>query len=162
MSDDRLDLLDYYELLQVSETGSADDIRHAFHEFARRFHPDAHAGDPEKQARASQIYRRGAEAYRILSSPEQRRRYDEQLRAGKLRYEEPSAYERPKPQPGGLEAKNMRARPFLQKALTAIAASDWKTAKLNLTLALNHEPESVPMREKLEEVTELERSAAKK
>lgn len=152
--DDPLDKLDYYDLLRVPETANADDVRRAFHDFAMRYHPDRYSGsDAEKQDRAAAIYRRGAEAYRVLTDVEQRRRYDEGLRKGALRYEEPpKSGSSVRPSSGVLEVKNLRARPFFQKALEQIKAGDLKQAKLNLTLALNHEPDNALLQAKLDEV----------
>lgn len=150
--DDPLDKLDYYTLLRIEDTANADDVQRAFHDFAMRYHPDRYAGsEAEKRGRAAAIYRRGAEAYRVLTDMEQRRRYDEGLRKGTLRYEEPTPGT-VRPPPGGLEVKTLRARPFLQKALEQIKTGDLKGAKLNLTLALNHEPDNAPLKAKLEEV----------
>jgi len=156
MSDDRLDHLDYYELLRVAPTASADDVRRAFHEFAMRYHPDRYAGAPaEKLERASQIYRRGAEAYRVLASPEQRARYDKLLATGRLRYEDPSASEEraSKRPPGTLEVKSLKARPFLQKALEAEKRGDLANAKLNFGMALQHEQDNAALKERLDAVT---------
>lgn len=152
--EDPLEKLDYYALLRVDESATADAVRRAFHEFAMRYHPDRYAAAPvEKQERAAAIYRRGAEAYRVLTDREQRRRYDEQLAKGQLRYEEPksSSGSRP-PASGVLEVKNLRARPFFQKALEQIKSGDFKGAKLNLALALNHEPENALLLAKMDEV----------
>lgn len=150
--EDPLDKLDYYELLRIEETANADDVRRAFHEFAMRYHPDRYAGaDEAKQERAAAIYRRGAEAYRVLTDVELRRKYDDGLKKGLLRYEEPKATTQ-RPGGGVLEVKNLRARPFFQKALEMIKAGDFKGAKLNLSLALNHEPDNDLLKQKLEEV----------
>lgn len=154
MSDDRLDNLDYYELLRLEPTATADEVRRAFHEFAMRFHPDRYAGaPPDKLERASQIYRRGAEAYRVLTSTEQRTRYDKLLAEGRLRYEDPSAAEEraAKKPPGVLDVKSLKARPFLQKALEAEKRGDLANAKLNFGMALQHEPDNAALKQRLEE-----------
>ncbi len=151
--EDPLEKLDYYELLRIDEGASADDVRRAFHDFAMRYHPDRYAGAPvEKQERAAAIYRRGAEGYRVLTDREQRRRYDEGLAKGTLRYEEPKSGATARPSSGVLDVKNLRARPFFQKALEQMKAGDLKGAKLNLALALNHEPDNALLLAKLEEV----------
>ena len=83
---DRLDLLDYYTLLDIPSDAAVTDVKKAFRKFARRYHPDRFAGgDADKLSRASQIYRRGSEAYQILTNPVSRRAYDRVLRMGKLR-----------------------------------------------------------------------------
>lgn len=140
MTQDRLDQLDYYTLLGVEPNATADAIRDAFHAFALKFHPDRHVdGPPEKVARAEQIFRRGAEAYRVLLDPETRRHYDDGLRRGKLRYDPDDEGEGP-PTTSRFEVRSPKARPFASKAQQAIRAEDWKTARLNLQIALTHEP----------------------
>lgn len=151
--EDPLDKLDYYALLRIDEGANADDVRRAFHDFAMRYHPDRHAGgDEEKVERAAAIYRRGAEAYRVLSDMEQRRRYDEQLAGGALRYEEPTATGLSRPPSGAIDVRTMRARPFVQRAMEQMKTGDFKGAKLNLALALNYEPENPTLLAKLDEV----------
>src|SRR4051812_39402733 len=99
-----------------------------------RYHPDRHAGaEDEKRERAASIYRRGAEGYRVLTDPEQRRRYDQGLASGKLRYDDTVSSGSTRPPAGPLDVKNLRARPFVQKALEMIKAGDLKGAKLNLS-----------------------------
>ncbi|MBX7195959.1 MAG: DnaJ domain-containing protein [Sandaracinaceae bacterium] len=155
MSDDRLDLLDYYELLRIEPTASGDDVRRAFHEFAMRYHPDRYTGAPaDKVERASQIYRRGAEAYRVLASPEQRKRYDQLIAAGTLRYVDPTATEEraAKRPEGTLDVRSIRARPFLQKALEAEKQGDLARAKLNFGMAMQHEPDNAALKQRYDEI----------
>ena len=151
MSRDRLELLDYYTLLSVSSDATADAIRDAFHAFALKFHPDRHVGGPpEKIARAEQIFRRGAEAYRVLLDPELRRRYERALEKGKLRLDDDEQEEGPTTSRLGI--KSPKARPFASKAQEAIRKQDWKTAKLNLQIALRHEPGNALLEARLAEV----------
>ncbi len=154
MADDPLDKLDYYDLLRIDPEANADQVRTAFHDFAMRYHPDRFVGaEDEKRERAAAIYRRGAEGYRVLTDPEQRKRYDAGLTEGRFRYAEPpSSPNSTRPAPGSVEVKTLRARPFVQKALQMIKAEDFKGAKLNLSLALNYEPENPQLLAKLEEV----------
>lgn len=151
---DRLDQLDYYTLLRIVPGASADAIREAFHAFALKYHPDRFAGAPEaKRERAAQIYRRGAEGYRVLMNAATRRSYDEGLGTGKLRA---VAQETSRPVPGSspaaLTVTSARARPFATKALQAFKSGDYKTAKLNLKLALGHEPDNALLKARLADV----------
>lgn len=151
MSDDRLEKLDYYTLLGVESFASVDEIRQAFHLFALKFHPDNHATGPaEKRERASQIYRRGAEAYRTLLSAELRARYDNGLERGQLRLlseDTPSVgVQRAATQP------SRKAQPFYRKALQALKAGDTQTATLNLRIARGHDPECQVILDKLAEM----------
>lgn len=143
----RLDELDYYALLGVAADASVPDIKAAFRAFALQHHPDRHAGDEE----AARIYRRGTEAYRVLTHPQQRRCYDEQYKQGKLRMD-PQSGGSARPRSGGPDAVHARARPFLARADQALAAGDLKQAKLNYQIALQHDPSSELLRQRLAEV----------
>ena len=146
---DQLDLLDYYTLLGVDPTSSVDEVRAAFHKFALKYHPDNHSdGTPAKLARATQIFRRGAEAYRVLLDPSSRRLYDERLREGELRLSaDASQVARRNSSPA--RPVNRKAQPFFRKAEQAIKRDDWQTAKLNLRIAAQYDPESQTVQAKI-------------
>lgn len=61
----------YYEILEVSESASTEEIRHAFQKKARRLHPDVN-----KDAHAEDEFKEVSEAYAVLSDPQKRSRYD--------------------------------------------------------------------------------------
>lgn len=149
-----LDELDYYALLGVSASASTDEIKAGFRMFARRFHPDRYAGDPERTAKATRIYQRGTEAYRVLSNLEQRRAYDAQLSEGKLRLDPQSARRsvRPSMGPAHVDSVAPRARPFAAKAEQALRAGDLSQARLNFQLAIQHDPRNAGLRQKLADV----------
>jgi len=138
---DPLEQLDYYTLLQVPRDASADQVRRAFHQFASKYHPDRFQGTGSVEAkveRAAQIYRRGAEAYRILCDPKRRKAYDHGLTQGKMRFD---ANAEPAPEEAVLgkwpiKVKNPIARPFATKAEQAYKAGDWGNSRVNLKLAL--------------------------
>ena len=148
---DRLELLDYYTLLGLENDASGDDVRRAFHTFALKFHPDNHASsDPEKLARATQIFRRGAEAYRVLLDPAARKRYDEGLQRGELRLNPEQA--RATKTPAAAQRIHRKAHPFWKKAEAAMKREDWQTAKLNLSLAKQHDPDNPMITAALDQV----------
>ncbi|HLE76937.1 MAG TPA: molecular chaperone DnaJ [bacterium] len=63
---------DYYDILGVDRTASADEIKRAFRRLAREHHPDVKKHDPQAEERFKGIN----EAYRVLSDPERRAHYD--------------------------------------------------------------------------------------
>ncbi|MCE5299835.1 MAG: molecular chaperone DnaJ [Spirochaetia bacterium] len=65
---------DLYDLLGVSKTASQDEIKSAFRNMAKKYHPDVHQGEDKKGA--EEKFKEIAEAYSILGDPEQRQKYD--------------------------------------------------------------------------------------
>jgi molecular chaperone DnaJ len=63
---------DYYEILAVGKTASAQEIKSAYRKIAVRDHPDKNPGDKEAEER----FKEAAEAYAVLSDAEKRARYD--------------------------------------------------------------------------------------
>jgi molecular chaperone DnaJ len=63
---------DYYALLGVSRSATAEEIKKAYRRLARQLHPDANPDDPGAEAKFKEV----ALAYETLSDPERRRRYD--------------------------------------------------------------------------------------
>jgi molecular chaperone DnaJ len=64
---------DYYEILGVKKSASADDIRKAFRKLARKYHPDVNPGDKS----AEEKFKALSEANDVLSDPKKRKIYDQ-------------------------------------------------------------------------------------
>ncbi len=64
---------DYYEVLEVSKSASADEIKKAYRKLAIKYHPDKNPDNPS----AEEKFKEAAEAYEVLSTPEKRQRYDQ-------------------------------------------------------------------------------------
>lgn len=63
---------DYYEILGVSKTSTADEIKKAYRKVAMQFHPDRNPGDKS----AEDKFKEAAEAYEVLSDADKRAKYD--------------------------------------------------------------------------------------
>src|ERR1700727_3520049 len=64
---------DYYEILGVKKSASADDIRKAFRKLARKYHPDVNPGDKTAEDKFKSL----SEANEVLSDPKKRKIYDQ-------------------------------------------------------------------------------------
>ena len=69
---------DYYEVLGVSKSASADEIKKAYRKLAIKYHPDKNPGDKE----AEEKFKEAAEAYEVLSDESKKARYDQFGHAG--------------------------------------------------------------------------------
>jgi molecular chaperone DnaJ len=69
---------DYYEVLGVAKSASADEIKKAYRKAAIKYHPDRNPGDKE----AEEKFKEAAEAYGVLSDSQKRARYDQYGFAG--------------------------------------------------------------------------------
>ena len=69
---------DFYEVLGVEKTASADEIKKAYRKAAMKYHPDRNPGDKEAEAK----FKEAGEAYEILSDDDKRARYDQYGHAG--------------------------------------------------------------------------------
>lgn len=69
---------DYYEVLEVSKSATAEEIKKAYRKKAIQYHPDKNPGDKE----AEEKFKEAAEAYEVLSDTEKRSRYDQFGHAG--------------------------------------------------------------------------------
>ena len=63
---------DFYEILSVSKSATAEEIKKAYRKVAIQFHPDKNPGNKE----AEEKFKEAAEAYEVLSNPEKKAQYD--------------------------------------------------------------------------------------
>lgn len=87
--DQRLDALDYFELLAVSRDATEQELHTAYLRFALTFHPDTHphATAPVRAA-LTRIFQRGVEAHQVLSNSDTARTYQQMRARGHRRFGE--------------------------------------------------------------------------
>lgn len=69
---------DFYAVLGVSSSASADDIKKHYRKLASKHHPDKNP----KDAKAAERFKEISEAYQVLGDPERRKQYDDMRRYG--------------------------------------------------------------------------------
>ncbi len=67
------DKKDYYAVLGIKKTATADDVRKAFRKLARKYHPDVNPGDKKSEEKFKEL----SEANEVLSDPKKRKVYDQ-------------------------------------------------------------------------------------
>ncbi|MCL1473416.1 DnaJ C-terminal domain-containing protein [Argonema antarcticum] len=67
------DFKDYYTILGVSKTATAEEIKRAYRKLARKYHPDVNPGNPEAEEKFKDLN----EANEVVSNPETREKYDQ-------------------------------------------------------------------------------------
>jgi curved DNA-binding protein len=68
-----MDYIDYYKVLGVDKSATADEIKKAYRKLARKHHPDLNPNNPE----AGKLFQQINEANEVLGDPENRKKYDQ-------------------------------------------------------------------------------------
>jgi len=137
-----IDELDYYQLLEIPRGASGSQLKKAYYETLRRFHPDANRHlEDELRSAVEAIAKRLCEAYSVIRDPRRRRAYDAHLADdGGLRMQLAAA-------DAAREAHQQvattpKGRRFYQLAQQDLRSGQHAAAERNLRMALTFEPEN--------------------
>lgn len=160
---ERLEALDYFELLGVPTTTTAGEVKRAFYRESRAYHPDRffHLTDEPFKARVHEVYKRVTEAYYVLRDDIRRRKYLADVtgpdRSSKLRFDELAELETKaalKQQAVEQIGLNPKARQLFQTAMTDLERGNLTAAERGLKMAITYEPQNALYKEKLTLVQE--------
>jgi curved DNA-binding protein CbpA len=144
----------YYDVLRVPRDATAAQIKAAFHDFSLLYHPDRYVDSPPDVGPiATEIYKRGVEAYGCLSRKPLRERYDRALGRGKLRIEPSRPSTAPPPPPMRtleMVARSQRGKKHAVKADRLIAVGRLEGARVELVGACQCEPHNEELAERLQ------------
>jgi hypothetical protein len=157
----QLDELDYFELLRLPQSAAPTEIKRAFYQESRTYHPDRffHVADVKLKERINELYKRVTEAYYVLRDDGKRRKYLADIngpeRAQKLRFNEASEVETKvaaKKEQEEQIGSHPKGRQFYLVGVSDLEAGRLPAAERNLKMALTYEPSNPRYKEKLTEV----------
>ena len=150
-----IDQMDYYQILRVKPRAFTQEIKKSYFDQSRQFHPDKYfSEDPNLQAMITKIFKRINEAYKVLSDTEKRAAYTKGINSDQrkqlLRYDRRKLETLQK---GGPEDEGQTAmgKKYYQLAKTSMQNKDYKSARINLQLAVKMEPNNQTFRARLAE-----------
>lgn len=136
---EKLDQLNYFQLLNLNQDANNSQIRAAFRNLAKHYHPDRLPGqeDPELKDAISMIYRRLTEAYAILRNSAWREAYIDGLAENELRLDPRKAARRVQARKEASEpGKTSQGKRHYKEALAAFGTGDYARAKSEIRSAL--------------------------
>jgi len=147
-----LEELDYYQLLDLRRDAGAAEVKRAYHNSSRTFHPDANRHvEGDLRAASATIAKRITEAYAVLRDPRRRQAYDHSLASGapaRMQLADASAQadRRATQERGG---RTPKGRQFFKLAEADITRGNWAAALRNLQTALTFEPDNALFKERI-------------
>lgn len=149
-----LPTLSYYAILRCAQDASPAQVKAAFHSFALRAHPDRYVDhDPEVARAAAEVFKRGVEAYNILSKPNLREKYDRGLEKGRLRLDPDALPSAPPPPPKGKTLEEVAETPkgklIAARADRLISIGKLEEARIQIINATQEEPFNEELKERL-------------
>lgn len=155
-----IDELDYYQLLQVESEVSTRDLKLAYYQVSRTYHPDSNRGlDAKVRDSCHRISKVMTEAYCVLRDPRKRKAYDAHLESGGgMRIQLAAARAaHAKTESEKRTGTTPQGRQFLLKAEEDMRRENFTGAVQNLQMALTFEPGNAQFKELLEELRKKKR-----
>jgi DnaJ-class molecular chaperone len=161
-----LEEMDYYQILMIGQKAFTQEIKKAYFDQSRKFHPDKYYNEePELVENITRIFKRINEAYKALSDQEIRVAYTKGIngpnRQKLLRYDPRKAQQEKSGGPED-EGKTPMGKKYYQLAKTSLQNKDYKSARINLQLAAKMEPGNQTFKKRLAEVEDLLSTAKKR
>ena len=153
-----LDGLDYFQVMGLETAAAVDDIKRAFRQLSRTYHPDRffHSADETLRSRVHAVYKRVTEAYFVLRDDTRRRKYLADVtgpeRATKLRFDEVAEKETQaatKKQAEEQIGTHPKGRQLYAAGVAELEREQYAAAERTLKMALTYEPQNALYKEKL-------------
>lgn len=155
----QIDGLDYFQILNLDQSASAQQIKASYYAMARALHPDKfyHLPDEELKTAVHKIYKRITEAHTILKDEAKRVKYRADIggpdRMKKLRFNEDAEHETKKQQQEAIKvAKTPKGEQLYKAALLDMQHSRWDAAYKNIQTALLFERDNQALKDLLAEI----------
>jgi curved DNA-binding protein CbpA len=148
-----IDNIDYFQVLNVAQTASGEQIRGSYYQLARALHPDKffHITDEPTKDAVHKIYKRIVESYMVLKDEKKRIKYIADIngpdRLKKLRFTEESEAEQKEAAKLAVKvAKTPKGDQLYQAALLDMKKNQWEKAFKNIQTAAMFEPSNAELK----------------
>jgi DnaJ-class molecular chaperone len=140
-----VDELDYFQLLHLKRGATASEVKEAYYQSSRAFHPDANRHLALKhQVAVAKIAKRVTEAYSVLRDPRRHQAYLRHLESGEggARMQPAEAQAEASRQSAEDQGRTPQGRQFYSLATADLQRGDFLAAARNLQTALTFEPDN--------------------
>jgi curved DNA-binding protein CbpA len=139
-----VDELDYFQLLHVERGAAASEVKQAYYQTSRAFHPDANRHlEPEQRVAVAKIAKRVTEAYSVLRDARRHQAYLRHLESGEgVRMQLAEAQAEAGRHAIQNQGRTPQGRQYYNLATADLRREDFPAAARNLQTALTFEPDN--------------------
>ena len=140
-----LESLNHFEILGLQPTSQEEEIREAYREASRHFHPDLFFSNKNENLKEmdKKVFKEIIASHLILRDEEKRKPYLEHLFSSQRKKDEKQR---------AVVPKSIQSKKYYDQAVKFIQSQNFPSAKLNIQLALSYEPENYLLQKMLREV----------